>query len=484
MENESEALEETSALILVVDLDGTLIRSDLLWESLLAVMGRRPWLLFLVPIWWLGGRAALKGRMAALYAPAAESLPYRPEVLDYCRTAAANGRRLILASASPLPWVRAVADSLGIFEGVLGTEGDKNLKGVAKLQAIQDRLAGAPFAYIGDSPADEPIWQASEEALGAGLGRRARRCLANQPRHQELSPPPRNGPPAWLSVLRPRQWAKNGLVLVPLILAHEFSDGVRTAGVAVTFLLFCAVASAGYILNDLLDFESDRAHPTKRERPIASGELTFRHAVALLATLLIGALAVTRAWAPEGLLLMLVAYMVTTLSYSLFFKRVLLVDVLVLASLYTLRVLAGGVAGAVAVSPWLLAFSGFFFLSLALVKRHVELIQARDQALPRNRRRDYQVEDIPMIETVGVSAGLVSVLVLCLFISSSDVSRLYVTPELLWLICPAMLYWVMRIWFLARRGLLDDDPVLFATRDARSYVVAVLALIIIVAAAW
>ncbi|MDG2334292.1 MAG: UbiA family prenyltransferase [Myxococcota bacterium] len=481
---ESASPEETSDLVLVVDLDGTLIRSDLLWESIFAVLGRRPWVLLMIPFWWLGGRAALKGRMAELYAPVPESLPYRPEVLDYCRAAAANGRRLVLASASPLPWVQAVADFLGIFQGVLATEGDRNLKGAAKLEAIQDRLEGSPFAYIGDSPADKPIWQASEEALGAGLGRRARRSLVSQHRHRELSSPARRGMPAWLSALRLRQWAKNGLLLVPLILAHEFSDGARAGGVALSFLLFCAVASAGYILNDLLDFESDRAHPKKRERPIASGELGIGHAVALLGAILLGALAVTLAWAPKGLLLMLVAYMGTTLSYSVFFKRVLLLDVLVLASLYTLRILAGGVAGAVAVSPWLLAFSAFFFLSLALVKRHAELIQARDQALPRNRRRDYQVEDIPMIETVGVSSGLVSVLVLCLFISSSDVSRLYATPEILWLICPAMLYWVMRIWFLARRGLLDDDPVLFATRDARSYVVAVLALAIIVAAAW
>ena len=483
MTNEPATRDETSALPLVVDLDGTLIRTDLLWESLLTILGRQPWLLFMIPFWLFAGRAGFKDRVAARYAPSPDTLPYRPEVLAYCQAASQEGRRLILASASPLPWVRCVADHLGLFDVVLATEGERNLKGSLKLDAIRAELGGSPFVYLGDSKADEPVWQASEEALGAGLDGAARRILARLPGSRELHAPVRSGPPAWLKVLRPRQWAKNGLVLVPLVLAHEFTDESRMITVALGFGLFCAVASAGYVLNDLLDFESDRLNPSKLGRPIASGELSVRQALVLLGVLLAGTLAMALAWAPPGLLWMLVAYMAPTLAYSAFFKRVLLLDVLGLASLYTLRILAGGVAGAVAVSPWLLAFSAFFFLSLALVKRHAELIRVRDQSLPSNPRRDYQVEDIPMIETVGVSSGLVSVLVLCLFISRNDVSRLYATPDLLWLICPVMLYWVMRIWFLARRGLLDDDPVLFATRDLRSYVVAFLALSIIAAAA-
>ena len=474
---------ESSHCPLVVDLDGTLIRSDLLWESLAAILGRRPWLLFVMPFWLLAGRARLKARVAQHHCPNPGALPYRPEVLALCRAAHSSGRRLILASASPAAWVQPIAAHLGFFDAVLATESDRNLTGSEKLAAIREEIGDVDFAYLGNSRVDAPIWAAAREALGVGMSPSAARVLAGHSHPTVLESDAPSSASAWLGALRPRQWAKNVLVFAPLVLAHDLADSQKLASVVLCFALFCAVASAGYLLNDLLDLQSDRLHPAKRARPIASGELSIPRAIVLLVGLLGTTLLAGSLWARPEVALMLGAYAAISFAYSIALKRTLLLDVLVLAGLYTHRILTGGVAADVSVSPWLLAFSAFFFLSLALVKRYLELVQTRERALEPNSRRAYELGDIPMIEAVGITCGLISVLVLCLYISSSDVSRLYNSPQLLWLICPVMFYWITRIWFLARRGELDEDPVLFATRDPRSYLVAVLSLAIVGAAA-
>jgi len=469
---------------LITDLDGTLIHGDLLWEGITAILTSRPWLAFAFPIWLMGGRVNFKMRVAESYAPDPALLPYKPEVVEYCRAAVAAGRDVILASASPRVWVESVAAHLGLFTKVIASDPQKNLKGPEKLEAIRAEIGTAPFAYIGDSKADAPIWEASQEAIGSGPSSSAATILRAHPNAKALQG---DDQPSRVSsairVLRPRQWAKNFLLFVPLLLAHQLQATGKLGDVAVGFMLFCAVASAGYIFNDLLDLQSDRNHPEKKNRPIAAGNLPVPHALLLLVAILSGTILYASVWTPPLVGLMLAIYMVATLAYSLYLKRVLLVDVILLAGLYTHRILTGGVMAEVEVSPWLLAFSAFFFLSLAFVKRYLELRRAGTTGQAKVVRRAYTPGDAGLVENMGMICGFISIVVLCLFISGSDSSALYSTPGLLWLVCPVMFYWISRIWFLAHRGEVDEDPVLFATRDPKSYLVGLFLLAIIATAA-
>ncbi|MCS5637105.1 MAG: UbiA family prenyltransferase [Myxococcota bacterium] len=469
---------------LVTDLDGTLIEGDLLWEGIIAILAEQPWRLLLLPFWLLGGRAHLKARVAESYTPNPALLPYKAEAVDYCRSARAAGRDVILASASPRQWVEPVAAHLGLFTTVLASGPDRNLKGREKLKALQDEIGTASFTYMGDSKADAPLWEAAEEAIGSGPSSSAAAILRAHPNAMALQADARpSRARAAIRVLRPRQWTKNLLVFIPLILAHQLQEMAKLGDVAISFVLFSAVASAGYIFNDLLDLQSDRNHANKRNRPIASGDLPVPHAFLLLAGVLIATILAVSAWAPPLVGLMLAIYVVATFSYSLYLKQVLLVDVILLAGLYTHRILTGGVAARVEVSPWLLAFSAFFFLSLAFVKRYLELRRGKDDGSPAPGRRAYAATDVDLVESMGLICGFISIVVLCLFISGSEVTRLYAAPGLLWLMCPVMFYWIARIWFLARRGEVDEDPVLFATRDPKSYLAGLAVLAIIAAAA-
>jgi 4-hydroxybenzoate polyprenyltransferase len=274
---------------------------------------------------------------------------------------------------------------------------------------------------------------------------------------------------ASLRALRPQQWIKNLLLFVPVLLAHDVLDIERLLGALLGFVAFCLCASGGYALNDLLDREADRLHPRKRHRPFAAGHLSMRQGGVLIAVLLIGAFALATQVGPSFLAL-LALYGALTLSYSFWLKQMIFLDVLLLSALYSLRVFAGAVAADVAISQWLLGFSLFLFLSLAFVKRFCELRQlALSSPGASPARRGYRPEDLSLIQMLGSTSGYLSVLVLALYISSSDVMRLYATPQLLWVVCPVLLYWLTRIWFLAGRGELPDDPLLFAAADAQSY---------------
>jgi 4-hydroxybenzoate polyprenyltransferase/phosphoserine phosphatase len=478
--------DRARAPTVVVDLDGTLIRGDLLWEGIRLLLRDRPFaLLGRAPVWLLRGKAGFKAALADRVQPDAATLPYREVVLEHVRAARRDGARVVLASASPRPWVEAVASHVGIFDEVMASSPDHNLAGDRKLEAIRAGTDGAPFEYLGNGAVDLPIWRAADQATAVAPDAAARRGLAGISGHRELADPAR---PAWRAAmrqLRPHQWAKNALVFAPILLAHELGDLARLASTCAAFVAFCAVASAGYVLNDLVDVDADRAHPTKRRRPIAAGELPIPGAFGLLAALLVGAGAVCALGLSPAAAAMVLVYLALTLSYSFYFKQQLLLDVLLLAGLYTHRVLAGGVAARVEVSPWLLAFSTFFFLSLALAKRFVEFSDpAADPDASVPSRRAYQPGDLGLIEALGLSCACISVLILCLFVSSDRVVVLYRNPDWLWAMCPVMFYWLARIWLLAHRGELHDDPVLFATTDRNSYVAGLIVAAVVVAAAW
>ena len=468
---------------LYVDLDGTLIASDVLWESLCRLVRSRPTAVLRLPAWLVEGRAALKRRIAEHAMPDVVVLPYRPEVLAYVERQRALGRRIVLATASDARLAREIADHLGVFDDAFGSDGVANVKGAAKLASIREREGDGPFEYVGDSAADLPIWRASAAAtLVAPSGSTARAAEGLGLPTSTLVERPSRIRPA-LRALRPYQWVKNALLFTPIVLAHEIGDPARLLGVALAFVAFCCVASATYLVNDLLDIEADRRHPRKRLRPLAAGTLPIPAAAGLSAGLLAAGFAVSLAFTTPAATGMLALYLALTTAYSFYFKEQLFLDVLILAGLYTLRVVAGGVAADVPVSPWLLAFSLFFFLSLAFVKRYGELLDVQAGRRERLERRGYEVGDIGLVETMGTTAGYLSVLVLALYVNGAAGTGLYGDARLLWAVCPIMLFWITRVWFLARRGVLQDDPVLFAATDRVSYLAGIAIAIVGVVAA-
>ncbi|HET6882316.1 MAG TPA: UbiA family prenyltransferase [Pirellulales bacterium] len=466
-----------------VDLDGTLIRTDTLWESLLLLAKARPWHLFLVAVWLCRGKAHLKRQIASLVTPNAALLPYRPEVLDSLRDLKATGSTVYLTTAADQRIADDVASHLGLFDAVVASDGATNCSGTNKLAAIRRRLDGAGFTYWGDSRADLPLWQAADEAcvvaptsgLWKAVQKVSPRANVTVQRHARIKP--------FVSALRPHQWSKNLLLLLPLFLAHQWYDWGKLALGLMAVAAFSAAASAIYIVNDLLDIESDRRHPTKCRRPFAAGELSIPAGLALAACAAATAFLLAIACLTPSFTAWLGIYLLTTTAYSVSLKKRVVIDVIVLAGLYTLRISAGAAAVTVPVSPWLLAFAMFFFLSLALGKRYIELRRmggATESVLPG---RGYCADDAQLLEQIGPTSGYLAVLVFCLYIDSGAVTRFYHHVELLWLVCPLLLYWITRFWLLARRRQVHYDPVAFALKDRTSLaVIAATAATVLLAA--
>ena len=462
------------AVPLGVDLDGTLVKTDLLLESYLALVKQRPLMLFILPLWLLKGKAYLKQEIAKRVTLDVTCLPYRESLLTFLRAEHQGGRKLILATAADERIGQQIAGHLGIFDTVIGSNGTVNLSGRAKADALEQTSGGA-FAYAGDAPVDLAVWRRAHGAVLVGGGIKFAPQLENVERTFEDEHQPKQV----LRALRLHQWAKNVLIFLPLVLSHQFTNVSLVLASVLAFFAFGLCASSVYVQNDLLDLEADRHHRSKRFRPFASGALPLKFGLLLAPALLLAAVGLALFLSP-AFLGVLALYFVTTFSYSLYFKRKAIVDVLLLAGLYTVRIVAGGVAVGVAVSPWLLAFSLFFFLSLAYVKRFTEL-----QALPLKsslRSRGYVSGDLEGLADLGVASGYISVLVVALYINSPEVRELYRTPTVLWALCPLLVYWLSRVWLLARRGEMHDDPVVFALKDRTSYIVGVLAAIVAVIA--
>jgi 4-hydroxybenzoate polyprenyltransferase len=455
-------------------MDGTLLATDVLWELLILALRTRPALLVRLPFWLLKGKAFVKRQLASRLTVHPALLPYHQPVIAFLTRERRAGRAIVLATASDRLVAEPVARHVGLFSTVLASDGRINLSGQTKLSAILQHADGAAFDYIGNSSSDLPIWRHASRALLVGPSRRLR-IQAGQAATVENILCPR--PPllaGLVRTLRVHQWSKNVLLLVPLLLAHQVTDLDRVLRALLAFVAFSLAASAVYVVNDLLDLESDRQHPQKRWRPLAAGRVTIPAAVAMV-PLAIGASGVIAITMLPGLFTgILGLYLGATTAYSLFLKRVAILDVLVLAGLYTLRVLAGAVATQVSVSPWFLAFSMFFFLSLAFVKRYAELRRAggNGEGPAYLLARGYIVGDVDLLRSVGAASGYLAIAVLALYINSPEVHRLYGQPAWLWLIGPLLLYWITRVWFLAHRGRLDGDPVVFALTDVPSYVLA------------
>jgi 4-hydroxybenzoate polyprenyltransferase/phosphoserine phosphatase len=460
---------------LVVDLDGTFTLTDTLWECLIRLVKRAPMLLLQFPRWLAAGRASFKERVFANSGWSAQPLPLNAELLAYLHEQS-RGRRIILATAATEGIARAVVGLHKIFDDVVvASDGANNLKGDAKLKAIQERV-GPRFSYAGDSRADVPIWQAATTAVLVGVPKAVRLALPKGLDIEGDFKRPRAGLKVWLKAIRVHQWLKNILVAVPMVLGLQFSVESGLA-VLVAFTAFSLLASATYLVNDLWDLDSDRAHPRKRHRPLASGVIRIPQALVAAVLLLSFGLALAATLGPRffGLLIL---YLVVTSAYSWILKRYMMADVITLASLYTLRILAGSVAIDVRVTSWLLAFSVFLFLSLALIKRCAELVALEGRGEQGAAGRGYSVQDLRVLWSLGVSAGMSAVVVFGLFISAEETRQRFASPELLWLAGLGLVYWISRLWIKTSRGEMHDDPIIYALRDRNSRVTVALMLVI------
>jgi 4-hydroxybenzoate polyprenyltransferase len=463
---------------LCVDLDGTLVKSDTLVDSVFTLIRRQPLEALKLPLWLLGGKVKFKAEIASRVQLDPETLPYNSPLLEYLRTEHAAGRKIYLATASDERQARNIAGWVGVFDGVIATGGSKNLAGKAKLEAIEEQLPGDGFEYVGNAPADAVLLQKAKAAMlanpSAGLASSLRRRGTPVSRVFEDRGPRMR---ALVKAIRVSQWPKNALIFVPMLLAHVVWDKHRLLNAAIAFLSFSCAASATYVLNDLLDMEADRQHSRKRKRPFSSGDLSGKAGAAIFIALLAISAALAQV-EPRRFLFALGLYFVTTLAYSLALKRVVLLDVITLAGLYTVRLLAGSAATQVPLSPWFEGFSLFFFLSLAIVKRYGELHNLRESGTIPMNGRGYRVGDIEQLRSFGTAAGYASVVVFSLYVNNPEITKLYRHPHWLWLLAPLLIYWISRIWLLAHRGELDEDPVVFALTDRWSPLFALIALLV------
>ncbi|MBY6163003.1 UbiA family prenyltransferase [Mameliella alba] len=467
-------VQEQTGLTLVVDLDGTLLRSDMLYESFWTAFGR-DWTVALTAMRGLvRGRAALKAALAETARLEPATLPYHKEVLDYVRAWRANGGRTALVTASNQALADPIAAHLDLFDEVHGSDDSRNLKGQAKAAFLAERFGQGRFVYMGDSPADLPVWSLAAKAVTVNASARLRaeaESVAHDVEHLTTVP---NSVRPYLKALRPHQWLKNILVFLPMLAGHQID--ARTVVLAVAaFVAYSLVASSVYVVNDMTDLNADRAHPRKKRRPFASGAVPLSHGMLMAPLLFLAGAGISLAVGP-AFLAVVCGYFVLTTAYSLNLKRRMVIDICTLAGLYSMRIVAGAVATGIPLSVWLLAFAIFFFLALAAVKRQAELVDSAKRGTLRARGRGYNVGDLPIITMIAIAAGYVSVLVLVLYVDSPDVSTLYKEPSMLWGIGGVLLFWLTRTVMIAHRGHMHDDPLVYAARDRVSQICMILCL--------
>lgn len=464
----STGLSSSIDLPLVVDLDGTLTPTDTLAELLIQLLKHSPMILFILPFWLLQGIAHFKARVAARTKFSAATLPYRADVLQFLKEQKNSGRTLVLATAAHESIAQAVASHLGLFDQVMGSSATCNLKGKRKLDAIMQYL-GDSFVYAGDSRADLPIWRASHAAVLVNVPTNLAKLVKNSVRIEREFPVARARLKVWAKAVRVHQWVKNLLIFVPLITGFSFFNLALLVPVVLAFLAFSFAASATYIVNDLSDLSNDRAHVRKRNRPFASCAIGIGQGIAAAVVLMILAFLIATQ-VSHGFFIVLLTYVIITSAYTISLKEYVLIDVLMLSVLYTIRIVAGAFAIGLTMSSWLLAFSVFLFLSLALVKRCSELVSLRSSDLKSAKGRDYNTADLVILWPLGIGAALSSVVIFGLFISASVTRERYATPEILWLVALGLIYWLGRLWIKTARGEMHDDPIVYALKNNGSRV--------------
>lgn len=477
-------LDADPEIPLCIDLDGTLVRSDTLHEALLLLAKRSPLALAMLPAWLIVGKARLKHLVAERVELHPPGLPYCENVLELIREACSQGRPVALVTAAPLRIANAVADHLGFFDLVLASSDELNLSRDRKADALVNSYGVKGFDYVGNSGDDLPVFEHCRRGFLVSSNGRLRRDASRANEEMTFFEAPRAGLRAWAKALRVHQWLKNLLVFVPLLASGRFRESTTLFQATLAFVSFSLFASAVYLVNDMADLQSDRLHRTKRNRPFASGELPVAAGMIAVPILIAVSIAIA-VLVPPLFLATLLAYAAITTLYSFVLKRQVIVDIMLLAGLYTMRILAGSAATNIRPSFWLLAFSMFIFLCLAMTKRYSELRQAMEHDRTLSGR-GYLPSDLPIVLALGSASGLVSVLILALYTQSLIVPETYPASEWIWLVPPLLLYWVARLWLKAGRGEIDDDPVLFAAKDWQSLGIAaaVGALFILARSGW
>lgn len=470
-----------TSIPLAVDLDGTLILTDTLHESALRALREHPLQTLRIPLWLAQGKAHLKQQLAALTEFDAAALPYNLPLIDWLTQQRAQGRRLILCTATDQSMAEAVARHLGLFDEVLASDGQHNLSARNKAAALESRYGRQGFDYAGNSEDDLPVWQAARRAIVVNASQRVERDARQCSEVEQVFAPHASSIGQLPRVLRLHQWMKNLLLLIAPLAAHQIPGLDTGASLLLAFLSFSLCASAVYVANDLFDLDSDRHHPRKRVRPFASGRVPVVKGVLLVPLLLVNAFLLALPVGPvfTGWLLF---YFLLTCAYSWGLKRLVLVDCLVLAMLYTVRIIAGAGAAGIPLSFWLLAFSVFLFLSLAFVKRYAELALQANAGRQQAHGRGYLTSDAPLVQSLGVTSGYAAVVVLALYLNSDAVVKLYQSPLIMWCAVPVMLFWVSWMWMKAHRGEMHDDPLLFAVRDKASLLAGLVFAIVLLLA--
>lgn len=468
----SSRADKNAALApLVLDLDHTLIRTDLLHESIFAFLKASPLGLFFLVLWALKGKAYLKQRLAEATSVDVESLPANERVVAFAEAEKARGREVVLATAADSLLAMRIARRFPFIDKTIASDGTTNLKGATKAARLAEMFPQG-FAYAGDSRADLAVWKIASGAViveaGGGVARAARKLA---PVEAEFERPARLR--VWVKSARLHQWAKNALVFVPLMLGGKMLDPAAWAAAGTAFLALGILASATYLLNDLWDIADDRRHWSKRKRPLASGAMSIWEAVIAIPVALVVslALAATVNLAVVGVIL---AYLALTVSYSMGIKRKPILDAFTLAVLFTIRLVLGVVAVGVAFSPWLLVFSMFLFASLSFAKRNTEVQRLADNGgAGKVGGRGYFTTDASFIMAMGVASGIGSVLILVLYLTQDALlADFYANTVWLWIMPAVLFLWIGRIWMLCFRGELNDDPVAFAMRDPKSLMLA------------
>ena len=465
---------------LCVDVEHTLLQTNVFLESLAAFPKSRSLRWWLLLRWFLKGRAHFEEMLISEVRIDISTLPVHSEFLSFLQAEHAKGRLLVMTTDLDKLMAQQVADYFGLFHEVISSKGDVYRAGEEKAAYLVSRFGEGGFDYAGDEATDIMVWKSARERILVSSTAKHLNMLNRSMGVSRLFGSIRSKQSV-LTALRPRQWTKNLLIFLPIIMAHKVTDISVLGHTLLAFLIFCLTASSGYVLNDLLDLESDRSHPLKCLRPFAHGDVSLAVGMLLMPLLFVTAVLLSL-FLPWTCLFVLFIYLVSTTLYSLRAKQIPILDIIVLASLYTLRAIYGGLAGPVLISQWLLAFSVFLFFSLACVKRYSELFALRQRNGFVAKGRGYCVDDLPQVAAFGVASGYLSVLVMALYVNSPEVTVLYTHPPVLMFLCPPILYWISRIWLEAARGNIDEDPLVFATSDSVSYKVGVLCLTIMLLA--
>jgi 4-hydroxybenzoate polyprenyltransferase len=467
---------------LCVDLDGTLVKSDTLFEQMVRAIKTDPWSILFVLFWLMRGKLHFKEKINKITGINPELLPYNNEIIEFLKTERIRGREIYLATASHKYIAEQVSDHIRLFDGVFASGNGINLKGKTKRDFLINKFGENSFDYIGNSRSDIPIWKSTNTAHIVSSDKVLIRSVKNQCNVGKIFTSDTLSFVIILREMRLYQWVKNILIILPFLLAHKIPTLDLALTIILAFLSFGLTASSVYILNDLMDLEADRIHPRKRFRPLAAGELQISFGMILAPMLLLIAFAISAFWISWEFTSVLLAYLLITNLYSMYFKRIYILDILTLAGLYSIRLLSGAIAAEVQISPWLITFSMFIFLSLAVVKRYTELIVARELNRNNLRGRDYSIDDMDLLRSLGISSGYISILIFALYINSREISQLYNHPQFLWGCVPLLLFWITRIWFMAHRGKMQDDPIVFTVRDKASYLIGFLIVLLAVGA--